>query len=111
MRETAARAIYETEPLPGVPTWDMLASESDEWPLSLARVETKRRHSQADAVLAAVADHDGLAEVLRGHQERETTMKGRRPILLCECGHELHFSAEAEAAHLADVVRAWMVQP
>lgn len=109
VRETAARAIYETEPLPGLRTWDALVAESDEWPDGLARVETKRRHEQADAALAAVAAHDGLAEVLRRH----------RPIAAGDNVHESwvecsgcdETAADIErfiAAHLVDVVRAWI---
>lgn len=101
VRETAARALFAWNT--GRTPYFVITSEFGR------EVDADDPYQPiTDAVLAAVADHDGLADVLRGHQERVTTMKGRRPILLCECGHELHFSAEAEAAHLADVVRAWL---
>lgn len=94
-RETAARALHGLRC-----EHDLAGQECTHEPTAWYTGEML----EADAVLAAVAAHDGLAEVLRAHQERVTTVRDRRPVLLCECG-------QAEADHLADVVRAWMVQP
>jgi hypothetical protein len=78
VRETAARALGERFAVP------------IEW-------------ADVDAVLAAVADHDGLAVVLAQHRE-----------CVCGCGtcdRCPPMEAHTYAAHLADVVRAWLRDP
>lgn len=71
----------------------------------------------ATAVLAAVADHGGLADALRGHLLRWHRASGQAACARQGCGFEVRGVGgesdlfTAEAAHLADVVRAWMVQP
>jgi microsomal dipeptidase-like Zn-dependent dipeptidase len=92
VRETAARAAQKI--LPGAP--------------GIAR-------NVSDAVLAAVADHDGLAGVLRGHRiVLRLYLGGYRREFTCACAASWiadGWSQETQpdlAAHLADVVRAWL---
>lgn len=88
VREMAAWAVRETVRLNERATW----------------LDT------ADAVLAAVAAHDGLAEVLREHGRDHTAVVGD-DLWCATCdriiGHADH-REDHHAAHLADVVRAWL---
>jgi len=64
-----------------------------------------------DAALAAVADAPGLEEVLRAHQMTWHAPSYRATCL--ECPHmaaarTLERFRDVAAAHLADVVRAWL---
>jgi histidine triad (HIT) family protein len=69
-----------------------------------------------DAALAAVADHDGLAEVLRKHVHSFDESDWHIDYG-CRCGERYSRSGldwgqepchDEHAAHLADVVRAWL---
>lgn len=111
VRETAARALAQLGPDEDWPTNEALGgnptgTRDDEYRAAML--------DDADRVLAAVAAHDGLADALRAvltadgvddvggiHHWRCEHPKVYGP---CTCFDEL-------LAHLADVVRAWMVQP
>jgi histidine triad (HIT) family protein len=56
-----------------------------------------------DAALAAVADHDGLAPLLRAHTYHEWAQDCR-----CRIAGDDAMDGDDWAAHLADVVRAWL---
>lgn len=104
VRETAARALAQlgldedwptNEALGGNPT----GTRDDEFRASML--------DDADAVLAAVADHDGLADVLMAHR-----------LVIDSDGAESCYAEdwnETDGAryetHLADVVRAWLRDP
>lgn len=122
-RETAARALHPR------------AFDPNAWPpihfgqsLDEARAEAKTEALEdAARVLAAVAALDGLAEVLRAHTAWSTTGPHENDTWCVTCydccatlatygPEDLHHREESDfddlfADHLADVVRAWMVQP
>lgn len=61
------------------------------------------RGKVTDAVLAAVAAHDGLAPLLRAHTYHEWAQDCR-----CRIAGDDAMDGDDWAAHLADVVRAWL---
>lgn len=102
VRETAARALAQLGPDEDWPTNEALGgnptgTRDDEFRASML--------DDADAVLAAVADHDGLADVLQGHRSCPCGCDR------CQCGSSIGAESTPFAAHLADVVRAWLRDP
>ena len=116
VRETAARAAFEMNPPRhrhdgSDATWHeaTVSPWAGHW---VREVEMARR--QGDAVLAAVADHDGLADVLRGHRVRLVSCGGKIAGAACSCDWQTDHGWSPEGAqrradaHLADVIRAWL---
>lgn len=86
VRETVARALFDTT------TYNRWAAHDQE---TVGRA--------ADAVLAAVAAHDGLAPLLRAHTYHNWVQDCR-----CRIAGDDAMDGDDWAAHLADVVRAWL---
>lgn len=113
VRETAARALAESGAIGcGCCAW---ADDAD------LDAENPRAMTLAKTALAAVADHDGLADMLRGHATRQERVvyNGPDPCgdnpwrITCLCGEAwtgiwLAPLVRSWVAHLADVVRAWL---
>lgn len=101
VRETAARAA-------GAVLWNVSNYPERAQAAMLGQDTGPLRDKVADAVLAAVADHDGLADVLRTHHHNYDSDCGRD--FGCSCGaiDDYDESDTDHAAHLADVVRAWL---
>lgn len=113
LRETAARALWEHDhwhPAPAFSTGDPYVDDS--------------YYCRGEDVLAAVAAHDGLAEVLSEHGGVQWDEDDGVWSWRCSCdavlfGSEgapafltvpgVKFLTLAHAAHLADVVRAWLL--
>lgn len=101
VRETAARALFAWNT--GRTPYFVITSEFGR------EVDADDPYQPiTDAVLAAVADHDGLADVLRTHHHDYDSDCGRD--FGCSCGaiDDYDESDTDHAAHLADVVRAWL---
>lgn len=103
VRETAARALWIAEQ----ETDRNRAAAARYWDqddLCDAVIPRPIYRHQADAVLAAVADHDGLAGVLRGAIDWDFI-----EVFAGEPDEPSpHPTPDALIAHLADVVRAWL---
>lgn len=103
VRETAARALFAWNT--GRTPYFVITSEFGR------EVDADDPYQPiTDAVLAAVADHDGLADVLVKHGRYHTAVVGD-DLWCATCdriiGHADH-REDHHAAHLADVVRAWL---
>jgi hypothetical protein len=96
VRETAARAY--TEHLIG---WAMA---DNEWEAARSSTEV----AAMGAALAAVAAHDGLADVLGRHQPMRAGDDAGRRWVECSGCDETTTDLDRFTAHLADVVRAWL---
>lgn len=106
VRETAARAIWEHDhrrPTPAFPTGDPYVDDP--------------YYCRGEDVLAAVADHDGLAGVLAAHVQHEEQAIVDGHVWCASCDTQIgDWTRERgiEAldamwtAHLVDVVRAWL---
>lgn len=100
VRETAARAA-------GAVLWNVSNYPERTQAAMLGQDTGPLRDKVTDAVLAAVADHDGLADVLMAHR-----------LVIDSDGAESCYAEdwnETDGAryetHLADVVRAWLRDP
>lgn len=103
-RETVARAIRSVAVGPFGPNALAIVNQGGS-----TRLTPREAQDMADAALTALADHPGLAEVLRGHipctWTGVTTPDGL-PIMTC--GRGLPAGPDRLSAHLADVIRAWL---
>lgn len=96
VRETAARALFAWNT--GRTPYFVITSEFGR------EVDADDPYQPiTDAVLAAVAAHDGLAPLLRAHTYHEWAQDCR-----CRIAGDDAMDGDDWAAHLADVVRAWL---